>query len=85
MLPYTFKLPKDFPPRMIVKKEGYVNTHRIRASWLLEWLYEKGHSSINMEALRRAQISFTRTMGRLEGLEYDKVWIDELEEEDAGK
>lgn len=59
--PYVFKFPEDFPKGILVEQTETTNVRRIKAKKLLAWLRERGHTDITTEALRAAQISFTRT------------------------
>jgi hypothetical protein len=61
--PYVFKFPKDFPKGVLVEKTPTANIRRVKAKKLLDWLRQRGYTDITTDALRAAQISFTKTWG----------------------
>ena len=69
-LPYLAKLPDDFPPTAVVRKEGLVNYVRVRVTYLLKWLNDRGYSDITTESIRVAHMTFThRNKELLNGLQ----------------
>ena len=57
-LSYLTKLPDDFPPTVMVEKEGLHDYVKVKAPKLLRWLNDKGHSEVTAESLRIALFHF---------------------------
>lgn len=64
-LSYLTKLPEDFPQKQIVAREGMVDYWKVRASRLLKWLNDNGHSDVTAESMRQALIRFTHNTKEL--------------------
>lgn len=63
---YVFKFPRDFPKGVLVEKVDDKNIRRVKASKLLKWLRDHGHTEITMEDLRVQQIAFALGWGWME-------------------
>lgn len=49
----------DFPKGIVVKKDGPVNVHRMKARKLLDWLRKHGHTELTVEHIAVAAKAFT--------------------------
>jgi len=59
VLSHLTSLADDFPNVTTVKRVGKNNHVKVRASLLLKWLFDKGHTAFTSEDIRIAQIRFT--------------------------
>lgn len=75
---YVLKFPADFPRGILEKRMDTVNVHRIKARKLLDWLRDKGYTSITASDLREQKIAFTKLERSFN--EIDKIWVDECQE-----
>lgn len=49
--PYWAKFAEGFPKGPLVEKAGRLNTHKVNAVKLLDWLFDNGHSTYNTKML----------------------------------
>lgn len=57
---YLFKWPTDFPKGKIIRQEGREDIRTLRARRLLEWLRERGHTTVTLDELRGLRLSVGR-------------------------
>jgi hypothetical protein len=71
-LPYTARLPDDWPQGRVQKSDGHVDFIAYNASRVLKWMLKHGYTEITMEQLRRQQIAFTLKAANI-GSEVDQM------------
>lgn len=57
---YITRFPSDFPRATIELSNGLVDHRRVNARQCLQWLNDKGYSSITLEDLRVMKMKFTK-------------------------
>lgn len=56
---YLTKWPSDFPKGVLLRSEGLVDYRKIRAVKLMQWLRDKGHSTITSDQIWYAGTQLT--------------------------
>ncbi len=54
---YLFKWPDDFPKGKIIRQEGKEDIRTIRCRKLLEWLRNRGHTTMTLSSIRGLRLS----------------------------
>lgn len=63
---YLFKWPDGMPQGKLLRKEGRDDIRVIAADKLLEWLNEKGHTSVTLDTIRGLRIKTAKAITAIE-------------------
>lgn len=71
---YTLKFPSDFPKGIIVEEDDFTNTHKIKARKLLDWLHERGYTTLSYEKLHITSRELTKSINSF--LQINEIDVD---------
>jgi len=64
--PYFVKLSKDWPRGTVVERTATTDIYKVNSRWLLDWLYEKGHSAHNSSMIVMSAYKIERSFNSVE-------------------